>query len=188
MSIVRGSRYVPLIAGEQRNSLIFLQEAGKNEQGQYLVLCRCVCDTPVTIRKSEFGQTKSCGCAQRAAALRVCQLKRHEYGAANRRTVYRRYARFAFKRGLCFDFTLEQFHCVSQKCCFYCGAPPSNREQAPQHFGEYVYSGIDRLNNAVGYTLSNTVPCCIQCNKAKGTLSVVEFKAWLSRAFNHLSP
>ena len=43
------------------------------------------------------------------------------------------------------------------------------------------YSGIDRIDNAAGYTEGNVVACCRICNRAKETLSVQEFAEWASR-------
>lgn len=40
----------------------------------------------------------------------------------------------------------------------------------------FVYNGIDRVDNSVGYVLSNCVPCCSTCNRMKGTMSSEEFK------------
>lgn len=42
--------------------------------------------------------------------------------------------------------------------CFYCRKPPVPDEQ---------WSGIDRFQNTFGYLLSNSVPCCAQCNTMK---------------------
>jgi hypothetical protein len=54
-----------------------------------------------------------------------------------------------------------------QKPCHYCGA------ELPLHI-----VGLDRVDNARGYTRDNIVPCCALCNDAKGhLLSYDEFKA-----------
>lgn len=36
-------------------------------------------------------------------------------------------------------------------------------------------NGVDRIDNLVGYTDGNCVPCCQSCNIAKNSFSVEEF-------------
>lgn len=45
--------------------------------------------------------------------------------------------------------------------CHYCGC-----EKA---------MGIDRVDNNIGYTTANSVPCCLFCNRAKGQASTEDF-------------
>ena len=40
-------------------------------------------------------------------------------------------------------------------------------------------SFVDRKNNTIGYTLENSVPCCIICNKGKSTFSYEFFISWI---------
>jgi hypothetical protein len=42
----------------------------------------------------------------------------------------------------------------------------------------FLHNGIDRLDNALGYTTANSVPCCKPCNQAKNDRSVDEFRDW----------
>jgi len=52
----------------------------------------------------------------------------------------------------------------------------------PCHYcGEEKAYGIDRVDNTVGYTLANCVPCCTFCNMAKRTYTYAEFQAHLAR-------
>lgn len=48
-------------------------------------------------------------------------------------------------------------------------------------YSEYIYNGIDRVDNAVGYILENCIPCCEFCNKAKGTKTYFDFLDWICR-------
>jgi hypothetical protein len=41
--------------------------------------------------------------------------------------------------------------------------------------GDFVYNGIDRRENSIGYTLANCVSCCGPCNMMKKVLSYAEF-------------
>jgi len=42
-------------------------------------------------------------------------------------------------------------------------------------------NGIDRVDNSKGYSDTNCVPCCSECNHAKGTKSYGEFIKYLER-------
>lgn len=57
--------------------------------------------------------------------------------------------------------------------CHYCGSPPSNG-QAIERKGfegeKHYYQGIDRIENSLGYTKENCIPCCIKCNKIKSDI------------------
>lgn len=57
-----------------------------------------------------------------------------------------------------FDFTREEFEHRIKEPCEYCGLANDCR------FG----SGLDRIDNDLGYTKLNTVPCCYDCNMARG--------------------
>lgn len=85
--------------------------------------------------------------------------------------------RSALHRGLSFALPFERFAELAWSACFYCGAPPSNVTKF-RHGSltyQFPYQGIDRVNNAHGYEPSNVVPCCFDCNRAKGTKSRAEF-------------
>jgi hypothetical protein len=61
--------------------------------------------------------------------------------------------------------------------CTYCGTKPS------RYLRQYKipYNGIDRIDSNIGYTKSNCVSCCSECNLAKRTMSVKQFMNWLDR-------
>lgn len=86
----------------------------------------------------------------------------------------------AGKRGHVFDLSVEEFeNLVVGKNCTYCKKPPK-RKKTTQDKGSITYTGIDRVNNYLGYTVSNCVPCCTQCNKLKSNLSFDTLKAYSS--------
>lgn len=52
--------------------------------------------------------------------------------------------------------------------CAYCGAEPGNEYKYHKiENAIFIYNGIDRLNNDIGYIEGNVVPCCFRCNKMK---------------------
>ena len=67
---------------------------------------------------------------------------------------YNNYKKWAKSRGKSFDITFKQFLTFLDVPCYYCGGPVSK-------------VGLDRIDNAIGYTMENIVPCCTACNKMK---------------------
>lgn len=136
--------------------------------GSVVVKWNCVCDcgTELVVRYSGLcgGHTRSCGCLKQCTRKGVL---RNAFGA---------YQRNAKKRGYAFELTLEEFLEVVSRQCLYCGTPPQNT--ARHWLGRrtvFKYSGLDRVDNNLGYSLTNCVPCCIQCNQAKSTYTTKDF-------------
>lgn len=67
----------------------------------------------------------------------------------------------AKRRGIDFALTKIQFDRLAKSPCFYCG--------------KCAMGGIDRVDNDIGYVLSNVVPSCSGCNYKKGTFDVDSF-------------
>lgn len=84
----------------------------------------------------------------------------------------------ASKRGYSFDLTLDEMSNLSQQVCTYCGKEP---EQFLSSFPNFIYNGIDRVDNTKGYILENCVPCCKVCNRMKDVLSVEDFKSHVNK-------
>lgn len=82
------------------------------------------------------------------------------------------------KRGYSFDLTLNEASILSQKVCTYCGKEP---DQVLSSFRNFIYNGIDRVDNTKGYVSENCVPCCKTCNRMKDTLSLDEFKSHIAK-------
>ena len=47
--------------------------------------------------------------------------------------------------------------------------------------GHIMYNGIDRKDNNIGYIVSNCLPCCSWCNKAKLTNKYEDFLNYIER-------
>ena len=90
-----------------------------------------------------------------------------------------------------FTITLEWFIEACHKPCHYCNRSNRNSLTVKSRAagGGYVvkdfrYNGVDRVDNSVGYTPKNCVPCCIVCNRAKGSMTYGEFWEYLSDLVN----
>lgn len=67
----------------------------------------------------------------------------------------------------------QAFELIKSECS-YCGFKPQWPESRV---------GIDRIDNAIGYTVNNCNPCCFTCNSAKGTMGKDQFREWIQRIY-----
>lgn len=110
-------------------------------------------------------------CAERRERRRAARLRRERalQDPARHRELYRRGAE---RRGKAFELDVHVARVLFDSPCFYCGAPPGGAGET---------QGIDRFDNARGYSEDNVVACCWCCNRAKGTLHGAEFVALCRR-------
>jgi len=78
-------------------------------------------------------------------------------------------------RGYCFELSNEQVQSLMVQDCVYCGSPPSVRSVGTRTKYPLVCNGLDRVNNNEGYTVENTVSCCVNCNYAKKALTADQY-------------
>jgi CDP-6-deoxy-D-xylo-4-hexulose-3-dehydrase len=142
--------------------------------------CECGVEKILNTQKVKDGRIKTCGCGKR---LKQKSPLLKEYGHASSYFAYSIYRRGAKKRKLNFDITFEEFKNICSQNCFYCGTSPSNILKSRNNNGDFIYNGIDRINSNIGYQKDNIRPSCFQCNRAKNTMSDIEFKNWINRTF-----
>ncbi len=182
-------KLIKLMIGKKYGRLTVQEKA--NTRSQYR--CKCDCGAIVIARASHILTRKqSCGCLREDTARRMGlkwgkvnggKLKvKLAPGIDSAHRLQGQYRHDARRRGLGFDLTTEEFIKLTSSNCHYCGQSPSKvfkgREKNPTN---YVYSGIDRINNLDGYSIKNTVSCCFDCNRAKHTRSHDDFIAWVKR-------
>lgn len=78
------------------------------------------------------------------------------------RLVLAQYRNRCRRRGVEWRLTEQEFVKLTQANCAYCGRGPSNKNNA------YVYNGIDRRDNSLGYVPGNCATACKECNSIKG--------------------
>lgn len=88
--------------------------------------------------------------------------------------IFKRYKSDATRRNrnYSFDLTFEQFSAILNKPCFYCGD---------------MGRGVDRVNNSLGYSVNNCVPCCKKCNEIKMSSGLEEMYLHLSKMVKHFN-
>ena len=139
--------------------------------------CKCDCGNEVNMRGSTLvrGST-SCGCKQKLPR-----------GVASFNVLLGSYIRSASKRNLAFELSKEYFEELTKGSCYYCGlsAKQSVSGRVRRANGDYLYNGIDRLDNSKGYVEGNVVSCCGLCNKMKSGLIESEFLTHIRKIYNH---
>lgn len=177
--------HVPLEPGHKIHHFTVLKLSHIDHRSRRHYLCRCRCGVEKVVQRSllSSGNTKSCGCwAKESARSRALP-----HGEASRNLCFAGYRHKANKANVKFQLTKDQFGRIASKPCFYCGRPPENVCKSLHGTGDFVYSGIDRIEPRNGYTVSNTVPCCHICNFAKSDHSQGAFISWIRQAYTHLS-
>ena len=104
-------------------------------------------------------------------------------GEAAFNVLLRKYLHNAQVRGYDWALSKGDFRALTSQPCHYCGAQPhqSISQIRPDLNGDYIYNGLDRVDNARGYVADNVVPCCGICNRAKDDMTRAEFIAWARR-------
>lgn len=179
------------LTGQRFGRLIVLSRLAEKRNGKTRYVCLCDCGNTVNINHGNLTSkgTKSCGCLQKEHIANLNKGKKNNrlpYGESSFRDVYEYYRRNSIVKNREFSLSVEYFRKITKKDCFYCGLPPSNVHKIPQANGEYIYSGVDRVNNDKGYTVDNCVPCCKTCNTAKRVMGYKEFIEWVIRIYGHI--
>ena len=142
--------------------------------------CKCQCggDTTVCGKDLRRDHVKSCGCLEVE--------RRVGYGIAAFNSLYGRYRKDAKARGKEFLLSKQDFGTLTKQPCYYCGRQPAQTYKLSHSgYGDYVYSGIDRLDNNKGYTKDNCIPACKICNWNKRDMTEKEFLAWIERVYKY---
>lgn len=77
---------------------------------------------------------------------------------------FERAQRGARERNMAFDLTPAEYESITVAPCYMCG-----KENSSTH-----HNGIDRFDNAIGYTPENMRSCCTLCNRTKWTFQFDE--------------
>ncbi len=155
------------LTGQRFGKLIAVKLTTKRTKDKRKIwLCKCDCGglRETSSKALHDGDTVSCGC-----------LGKLTLGESSFNSLYTKYRKMAQYRDLVFDLTKKQFKELTQGNCFYCATPPAQKIDRPKMYGIYVYNGIDRMVNSIGYTKNNCVSCCGLCNWMKKDLTVKQF-------------
>jgi len=168
--------------GNVYHRLTVISRVENSNFGQAKWRCRCECGSEAIVegRALRVGHTKSCGCLKH-------DLNSLPSGMAAMRKLLYTYKRNARVRGHKWALTKEHFIELTSSPCHYCGIEPKQEAFPCGDTGTYSYNGIDRIDNSMGYTVENSVPCCGICNRAKMDMGYQEFLAWIEKVHAHVS-
>lgn len=175
------------IIGQKFGRLTVLSTIWRDRQTFCDCICECGTSCVVRARILRAGRTKSCGCFRRENGRKVGQNLEVKFrlpvGEAAFRNLYSRYKADAARRKHSFELNETEFRSLITQPCFYCDAlpaqkhyaSPSKRKSRNASNGHFVYNGIDRMDNDLGYRFGNCVPCCKKHNYMKRGLSLEQF-------------
>ncbi|MFJ5625297.1 hypothetical protein ACIQD3_21940 [Peribacillus loiseleuriae] len=154
------------LTGKKYGRLAVL-EFGYKRNNKFYWLARCECGKVDCYRhdKLKDNHTKSCGClakenkGPKAKEDREVKVLNDHYGK--------------YKCKDNFELEYARFVIMVKEKCFYCKEIDIKKDKYTGM--EFEVNGIDRLDNAKGYTLDNVVPCCKTCNYMKGSYSLERF-------------
>ena len=145
----------------------------KTSSGKVEVSCEKWGEVSLVLNKDVLRTRKSIRGKDGATYCKNC-VKRIRIG----HPLYYEYKKGARSRDLSFELSLDEFYVLNYQNCHYCDG-----------MNEYVKTsftgnGIDRVDNIKGYSVSNCVPCCSICNRAKRDMRYEDFLLWIERLRN----
>jgi hypothetical protein len=159
--------------------LEFTKQVGKRLF--YKVSCK-KCGNECEMRKDSIMNSQRSSCINCKGNGRIASLE------APINVYFSNYKRNANIGGLEWNLSNEDFNNIITKPCIYCGSLPKELQSLEKyHFvtERVKVNGVDRVNNELGYTLNNCVPCCTMCNKMKLIYSETEFLEHISQIFKY---
>lgn len=143
------------------------------------------CNSKVIIpaRYVQEGKIKSCGCIK--VKNNAFENKKQDITNPAFNKLYQSYIKKAEDRSLFFDLTKDIFYNLTQQNCYYCNKAPYQTIKTYKR--EFLFNGVDRIDNKVGYEINNVVSCCGKCNMMKWNLKQDDFINHIVSIYNNIS-
>jgi hypothetical protein len=179
-------RSIKNLIGQKFGKLTVIERVDKPNDSRHkdaYYLCQCDCGGSRIVKSSHLRKgVASCGCIRKE---RASKLTKREFGQATRDQLFKTYKKSARTRSLEFNLEEEYFFKLTKQNCYYCGKEPCNVVININGNGNYLYNGIDRIDNKIGYTFENCVTCCKTCNYMKMKLTLDEFIIHIKNIYNY---
>lgn len=178
------------LVGERFGRLIVIAPTtSKHNRARWVCQCDCEKQCIATGKSLRTGKKQSCGCLRRDVSRQKAALMSVNNtlpsGEASFNLLYATYRWHAEKRQLPFELNKEEFKNLTSRRCFYCGKEPSQTYHGASCKTVYIYNGLDRQDNRIGYTVRNSVSCCGVCNDMKRTRTVEDFLSACAAVVTH---
>lgn len=177
-----GERFGKVVVVEKLENR-YITPSGKS-QVQWRCICDCGKEKIATTNNLCMGNSSSCGCMSFTPEVIERRAKGLIKELAGFTEVLGSYKRNAKKRGYNFSLNDEESMSLFKGNCYYCGIEPKmiiKKSKIP-----FIYNGIDRKNNFIGYEYLNCVSCCGRCNKAKMNLPMEDFINLITKIYKNL--
>lgn len=180
--------------GKQYGKLTVISKSDRKNSTRHMwwnCLCSCGNTKEIVGHYLRKGFVTSCGCNRQDPERRqkhsLIKAKDGFHTASHK--LFHRYKQNAEKRKYSFNLSFKAFQEIIVQPCHYCGVSSSiaidvsliNEER------KYRFNGVDRVDNTLGYSVENVVPCCSMCNNAKATSTTEEFLSWAKQLAIHQS-
>lgn len=178
---------------ERYGKLTVLYFKEKDSSGNLIWHCRCDCGNEKDVKSCNLasGKSNSCGCLK----YQPHEVQFKKENDREKVILFKQYSHLKRRNLKKFGsndniLTFEEFKEIVKKPCHYCGQEFSKEledfsceSKVKKKLSDVIVkcNGIDRVDNNIGYTYENSVPCCGQCNTAKNTLTQDEFYNWIKR-------
>lgn len=181
--------------GQLFGNLEVLEIIPSNEQGKHVKMnCLChYCGKEKIMNGATIKRRNSCGCKQRESSEwkhvgpknKPWQL---DSGVSAKNNIEYQYKRSAKKRNLQYELTIEEFNELIIGACVYCGQSKTQTARGQgKTSGDFLYTGIDRIDSTLGYIKYNCVSCCWNCNDMKKNRNVEDFKRHITMIYNNFN-
>ncbi|MCO6500053.1 MAG: hypothetical protein J5I47_06710 [Vicingus serpentipes] len=172
------------ITGEKFGRLTAIKYIeSKNKKRFYLCKCDCGNEVKITVDNLRSGNSSSCGCLAKELLLKRNKENRLPDNGSVWNLFYKRHIRNSTDRNLENYLSLEEWKNIVSENCHYCGDSPIEKTHQNLHGSIYI-NGLDRINNDLGYTTDNVVPCCEWCNKMKLDKNQSDFLNKIEKIWN----
>lgn len=168
------------LANKRFGRLTALHTFIRNGRRYWHCVCDCGTEKDILQQSLKDGESKSCGCYRKELGEAWGRRLALPNGVAAKNDVIYKYKLRARKEGIEWSLTDEQCEKLFKGNCEYCGAVPQ-RVKRINYNSAYTYNGIDRTDNNKGYTVDNSVSCCMRCNYMKSDLSLSDFYAHIKK-------
>jgi hypothetical protein len=148
--------------------------------------CECICGTIKILYGSTIkdGRSTSCGCKK--PEIIAEKGRKYDPNISSALRVFNG----GYADG---NLIIEDFIRIATQNCYYCGksvektynAFKNSNIEYSKNNGDFSYNGLDRIDNNKGHNLDNVVPCCFQCNRAKSTYNIEEFREWVINIYDN---